>query len=45
MTWREQMVCRILLLVARMFADDPALAVEIKHIANTVSNRPVEATD
>lgn len=36
MTWKETLIARILLLVARMVADDPALATEIKHLANHV---------
>ena len=33
MTWREQFVVRILLLVARMLTDDPAIADEIRKLA------------
>lgn len=36
MTFREHLVIRILLLVARIVADDE-LAVEIKHLANHIS--------
>jgi hypothetical protein len=32
------MVCKILLLVARIVCGDEALAVEIKHVANAVAN-------
>jgi hypothetical protein len=35
-TFREQVVVRILLLVARMLSDD-ANALEIKHLANHIS--------
>lgn len=36
MTWREQIVVRILLLVARMFSDDPQLSDDIKALSNSV---------
>lgn len=36
MTWREQLVARILLLVARMVCDDPALDAEIKTLATHI---------
>lgn len=36
MSWREIVVARILLLVARMCCDDPALQQEIKHLASHV---------
>ena len=37
MTWREQLVARILLIIARMVATDPVLAAELKHLANHIS--------
>ena len=36
MTWRDQIVVRILLLVARLFADDSELKLEIKNLANAI---------
>lgn len=36
MTWREQLIARILLLVARMVADDPELADALKHLSNHI---------
>lgn len=36
MSWREQMIARILLIVAQMFADDPELAREIKNLRNAI---------
>ena len=43
MTWREHLVVRILLLVARIVAPDD-LAVEIKHLANHIATwTPKEA--
>ena len=43
MTFREQMVVRILLLVARIFAEDPTLQTEIKQLATHISvNAPKE---
>ena len=38
MTWREEMVAKLLLLVARMLCDDPALAQDIKHAANAINS-------
>lgn len=37
MTWREQLLIKILLLVARIVADDPAIAREIQTLATHVS--------
>jgi hypothetical protein len=37
MTWRDQLVARILLIVARMFADDPRVAEDIKNLATHIS--------
>jgi hypothetical protein len=37
MTVREQLTARLLLLVARMFADDPELRDDIKHVSNKVT--------
>lgn len=37
LTFRERTVVLILLLVARMFADDPAMGGEIKALANRIS--------
>lgn len=36
MTWREQMIARILLILAEMFADDPALEKELKNLRTTI---------
>ena len=36
MTWREQLVIRILLLVARLVAEDSRVADEIRHLTNHV---------
>jgi hypothetical protein len=36
-TWREKIVVHLLLLVARMLADDPAIAADIKALSNKVS--------
>lgn len=45
MTWREKLVARILLLVAQMVADDPAVRQEIKHLAAHVGvHAPEEST-
>lgn len=37
MTWREKVVVQILLLVARVLADDAVLADEIRKISNHVT--------
>ena len=37
MTWREQLLVRILLLIARMVADDPVIADDLKHLSNHVT--------
>jgi hypothetical protein len=37
MSFREQMVVRILLLVARIFADDDAVEKEIRNLAAHIS--------
>jgi hypothetical protein len=45
MTWREKLVARILLLVARLVCDDPAIRDEIKHLSNHIgvhAPEPVE---
>ena len=36
MTWREQLIIRILLLIARMVADDRELASDLKHLATHI---------
>jgi hypothetical protein len=37
MTWREALIVRILLIVARMVADDPVTSDELKHLSSHVS--------
>lgn len=37
MTWREKVVVALLLLVARMIADDTSLRAEIKSLATHIS--------
>lgn len=37
MTWREKFVVHVLLLVARMLADDPVFATEIKNLSNNIA--------
>ena len=36
MTWREQLVIRILLIIARMAADDPVIREDLKHLHNHI---------
>lgn len=33
MTWKEQLVARILLLIARLVCDDPALSQDLKTLS------------
>ena len=37
MSWREKTVAKILLLVARMLADDPVVAKQIERLATEIS--------
>ena len=37
MTWREQLIARILLLIARMVAEDPAVADALRHLGNHIA--------
>ena len=37
MTWREKTVAKILLIVARMLADDPRVESEIKNLATDIA--------
>lgn len=37
MTWREKTIATILLLIARMLADDPAIAADLKTLATHIS--------
>ena len=36
MTWREQLVVRILVIIARMVSDDPVIREELKHLGTHV---------
>ena len=36
MTWREQLVARILLIIARMVAGDAALQAELRNLSNHI---------
>ena len=42
-TWRQQIVAYCVLLVARMFADDPQLAQDLKNLSNKITTAAVEA--
>lgn len=45
MTWREKLVARILLIVALLVADDPAVRQEIKHLSSHIGvHAPEEAS-
>lgn len=37
MTFREKLICRILLIIARMVADDPVIDTELKHLASHIN--------
>lgn len=43
MTWQQQLVCRILLIIARMVNQDETIADDLKHLANHISVRAPEA--
>ena len=36
-TWRQQIVAYCVLLVARMFADDPQLKQDLKNLSNKIT--------
>jgi hypothetical protein len=36
MTWREQILTRILLIVAKMLTDDPEIAQDVKNLATSI---------
>jgi hypothetical protein len=40
-TWRQQIVAYCVLLVARMFADDPQLAQDLKNLSNKITTAEV----
>lgn len=41
-TWRQQVVAYCVLLVARMFADDPQLVQDIKNLSNRITTAPAD---
>ena len=43
MTWREKLIARILLIIARMVADDPMIAADLKNLSNHIEQRAPEA--
>ena len=38
-TWRQQIVAYCVLLVARMFSDDPALTQDLKNLSNRITTQ------
>lgn len=40
-TWRQQIIAYCVLLVARMFADDPQLAQDLKNLSNKITTAEV----
>jgi hypothetical protein len=40
-TWRQQIIAYCVLLVARMFADDPQLAQDLKNLSNKITTAKV----
>jgi len=42
-TWRQQIVVYCVLLVARMFADDPQLVQDLKNLSNKITTQQPEA--
>ena len=43
MTWREQLIARILLIIARMVADDDDLQDVLRHLSNSIVTQKVAA--
>lgn len=41
-TWRQQIVVYCVLLVARMFADDPQLVQDLKNLSNKITTQQVD---
>lgn len=41
-TWRQQIVVYCVLLVARMFADDPQLVQDLKSLSNKITTQKPE---
>ena len=41
-TWRQQIVAFCVLLVARMFADDPQLVQDLKNLSNQITHKATE---
>jgi len=37
MTWRDQMLAKVLLILAKLFVDDPQIAEDLKHLGNRIS--------
>lgn len=43
MNWKQMMIIRILLMVARMFAEDDKLSGEIRDLSNHITTRTPQA--
>ena len=41
-TWRQQIVAYCVLLVARMFADDPQLVQDLKNLSNKITTQSTQ---
>jgi hypothetical protein len=41
-TWRQQIVAYCVLLVARMFAEDPQLVQDLKNLSNKITTQPID---
>jgi hypothetical protein len=37
MTWRQQMICRILLMIAVMLSENEKLAGELRYLSNSIT--------
>jgi hypothetical protein len=42
-TWRQQIVVYCVLLVARIFADDPQLVQDLKNLSNKITTQDTKA--
>lgn len=41
-TWRQQIVAYCVLLIARMFADDPQLVQDLKNLSNRITTQSTD---
>jgi hypothetical protein len=44
-TWRQQIVCFCILLVARILAEDPQLVQDLRNLSNSIATRPPQRSE